>query len=69
MLLSVNHEIAPKEMALGSGAAPDNCMDCHVSGAVDFTALGWTADPLSGGERVDGSASAQASQPGPGRVD
>jgi hypothetical protein len=44
-------------------------MDCHVSGAVDFTELGWTADPFNGGQRVDDSASTQASQPGPDRVD
>jgi octaheme c-type cytochrome (tetrathionate reductase family) len=69
MLLSVNHEIAPKEMALGSGAMPESCMDCHVSGAVDFTELGWTADPFNGGQRVDDSASAQAAEPGANRLD
>lgn len=51
MLLSVNHEIAPAENALGAGIMPDACMDCHQSDAVDFDALGWTADPLDGGVR------------------
>jgi octaheme c-type cytochrome (tetrathionate reductase family) len=50
MFLTVNHEVAPAEMALGAGIVPDACMDCH-HGAVDFTALGWTADPLDGGVR------------------
>jgi len=51
MLLSVNHEIAPAEKALGAGIMPEACMDCHQSGLVDFEALGWTADPLDGGVR------------------
>ena len=59
MLLSVNHEIAPAEMALGAGPSPDNCIDCHVSNNIDFTKLGWTDDPLNGGQRVDGGESAQ----------
>ena len=49
MLLSVNHEIAPKEMALGMGS---NCGDCHASDHIDWQALGWTADPFDGGTRV-----------------
>jgi hypothetical protein len=69
ILLSVNHEIAPKEMALGAGPSPDNCMDCHVSSAVDFTELGWTADPLSGGERVDGGESVMLDRPAPKGMD
>ena len=48
MLLSVNHEIAPPEMALGLGS---KCKDCHLSDQVDWKALDWTADPLDGGER------------------
>ena len=51
MLLSVNHEIAPAEKALGAGIMPEACMDCHQSGLVDFGALGWTGDPLDGGLR------------------
>ena len=51
MLLSVNHEIAPAEKALGAGIMPEACMDCHQSGLVDFEALGWTGDPLYGGVR------------------
>ena len=41
MYLSVNHEIAPKEMAR-------DCNDCH-NGGIDFTELGYTGDPVSGG--------------------
>ncbi|MGB5485935.1 MAG: tetrathionate reductase family octaheme c-type cytochrome [Lysobacterales bacterium] len=48
MLLSVNHEIAPKEMALGMES---NCGDCHASGQIDWQALGWSLDPLDGGTR------------------
>jgi octaheme c-type cytochrome (tetrathionate reductase family) len=51
MLYTVNHEIAPAENALGAGIMPDNCMDCHQSGYIDWVALGWTADPLDGGVR------------------
>jgi len=47
MYLSVNHEIAPKEMALGSGG----CFDCHgESGGesiIDWSGRGRT-DPLGG---------------------
>ncbi len=49
MLLSVNHEIAPAEMALGMDS---DCGDCHASEHIDWTALGWTADPFDGGVRV-----------------
>ena len=49
--LTVNHEIAPAEDALGAGIMPEACMDCHQSGTVDFQALGWTGDPLDGGVR------------------
>jgi octaheme c-type cytochrome (tetrathionate reductase family) len=69
MLLSVNHEIAPKEKALGYGAAPDNCMDCHITGVVDFTELGWTDDPFNGGERVDGGESVMLDRPAPSSMD
>jgi len=48
MLLSVNHEIAPAEKALGMGS---NCGDCHASSHIDWPALGWTADPFDGGTR------------------
>jgi len=53
MLLSVNHEIAPAEKALGQGPVPEACMDCHNGPAVDWSALGWTADPLEGGQREE----------------
>ena len=42
MLLSVNHEVAPKEMALGY---QNGCADCHFSGQIDWEALGCSADP------------------------
>ena len=48
MYLMVHHEVAPKEEAYGRDAA---CSDCHASGQIDFTALGWTDDPLLGGTR------------------
>jgi len=49
MLLSVNHEIAPAEQALGKA---DNCTDCHNPGLIDWAALGWTDDPANGGQRT-----------------
>ena len=49
MLLSVNHEIAPAENALGMGS---NCGDCHSNDVIDWEALGWSDNPMSGGERV-----------------
>ena len=45
MLLSVNHEIAPKEQSLG---AKNNCSDCHAEGLIDWPALGWDEDPFKG---------------------
>jgi len=51
MLLSVNHEVAPKEQALGAGPIPEACTDCHATDYIDWEALGWTGDPLSGGDR------------------
>jgi octaheme c-type cytochrome (tetrathionate reductase family) len=48
MYLTVNHEIAPKEQALGMDAA---CGDCHTSGVIDWTGLGWSDDPVLGGTR------------------
>ena len=41
MYLSVNHEIAPKEQAR-------SCSDCH-NGGIDWTELGYSGDPMSGG--------------------
>jgi octaheme c-type cytochrome (tetrathionate reductase family) len=49
MLLSVNHEVAPAEMALGFDS---NCGDCHSSDQIDWPGLGWTDDPFAGGTRV-----------------
>ena len=48
MYLSVNHEVAPKEQALGKDA---RCQDCHLAGQTDWVALGYTDDPLLGGTR------------------
>jgi len=48
MYLSVNHEVAPAEQAYGMDGA---CGDCHVLGAIDWTELGWTDDPVTGGTR------------------
>jgi len=52
MLLSVNHEVAPAEQALGYGGVPDGCVSCHTTGVIDWQALGWTSDPLQGGSRA-----------------
>jgi hypothetical protein len=51
MLLTVNHEIAPAENALGMDGM-GGCADCHDVGKVDWQALGWTKDPFEGGQRV-----------------
>lgn len=50
MYLTVNHEIAPKEEALGMG---NNCGSCHLGGQVDWSELGWTGDPVVDGVRPD----------------
>jgi octaheme c-type cytochrome (tetrathionate reductase family) len=48
MYLTVNHEVAPKEEAWGM----DNmCVDCHADNAIDWQALGWTGNPITGGTR------------------
>jgi hypothetical protein len=49
MLLKVDHEVAPKEMAFGKDNA---CGDCHLYGQIDWPALGWTKDPTQGGEQT-----------------
>ena len=48
MYLTVNHEIAPKEQALGMDSS---CGDCHTGGQYDWTELGWSDDPVLGGTR------------------
>ena len=48
MYLTVNHEIAPKEEALGMN---NDCGSCHLGGQFDWSELGWTGDPASGGQR------------------
>ncbi len=54
MFLTVNHEIAPADQALGQGGIIGGCMDCHDPGNeyVEWEELGWTGDPLRGGERT-----------------
>jgi octaheme c-type cytochrome (tetrathionate reductase family) len=42
MYLTVNHEVAPKEQAYGMDGA---CGDCHGGNQIDWTELGWTAEP------------------------
>ena len=49
MLLKVDHEVAPKEMALGRN---NGCGDCHLGDQIDWPALGWTKDPTQGGEQT-----------------
>ena len=56
MFLSVNHEVAPAEQALGAGPMPENCMDCHSTDYIEWDELGWTGDPLEGGDRVEKSS-------------
>ncbi len=48
MYLTVNHEVAPKEQAYGMNGA---CGDCHLGADIDWTALGWSDDPVQGGTR------------------
>jgi octaheme c-type cytochrome (tetrathionate reductase family) len=47
MFLSVNHEVAPKEMAYGNNL----CDDCHLEGQIDWSLLGYSANPAQGGTR------------------
>jgi len=50
MYLSVNHEVAPKAQAYGYGGV-EGCTDCHTGDQIDWNALGWSADPITGGKR------------------
>ena len=49
MLLKVDHEVAPSEMAYGRD---NDCGDCHLSDQIDWPALGWTQDPATGGTQT-----------------
>jgi len=49
MLLKVDHEVAPREQALGVN---NQCNDCHLGTQIDWQALGWTEDPARGGEQT-----------------
>jgi len=48
MYLTVNHEVAPKEEALG---IDNSCDSCHFDDQIEWTELGWTGDPTLGGTR------------------
>jgi len=52
MYLGINHEVAPKEQALG---ASGTCSACHGNQAFDFEALGYACDPLMSGASACGS--------------
>lgn len=52
MLLSVNHEVAPAEESFGKGG---DCTACHDDGKVDWTSLGWTDNPFTGGGNGPGT--------------
>jgi len=45
MYLSINHEVAPKEMAYGMDG---HCDDCHSADQIDWGALSWSGDPIFG---------------------
>jgi octaheme c-type cytochrome (tetrathionate reductase family) len=45
MYLKVDHEVAPAEQAYGMDGA---CGDCHTGDQIDWQALGWDADPITG---------------------
>ena len=47
MFLSVNHEVAPAEMAYGT----NSCDDCHLEGQIDWSLLGYSDNPVRGGTR------------------
>ena len=46
MLLKVDHEVVPSEMAYGKDNA---CSDCHTGSQIDWVALGWAGDPIYAG--------------------
>ena len=47
MYLGINHEVAPKEQALGQSTGCTS--ECHGSGTVlDFVELGYSCDPMTG---------------------
>ncbi|MEJ2577456.1 MAG: tetrathionate reductase family octaheme c-type cytochrome, partial [Gammaproteobacteria bacterium] len=60
MLLTVNHEVAPKEDALGAGPVPESCIDCHGSNQIEWNELGWSDNPLNGGQKLDVDETQQA---------
>jgi len=46
MLLKVDHEVVPSEMAYGKDNA---CADCHTGSQIDWAALGYAGDPIYAG--------------------
>lgn len=58
MYVAINHEVVPKEMALG-------CFDCHSeNGVLDFKALGYEGDPMQTGARfVSNQSTSDQSEP------
>ena len=48
MFLKVDHEVAPADQAYGMNGA---CGDCHTGPQIDWTLLGYDADPVTGGTR------------------
>jgi hypothetical protein len=61
MLMSVNHEVAPAELALGKWEEGGGCRDCHKNDSIDWPALGWSDDPTNGGRMLDGPNAGEAS--------
>ena len=49
MLLKVDHEVAPAEQAYGKD---NGCTDCHFDNQIEWSELGWTADPTQGGTQT-----------------
>ena len=46
MLLKVDHEVVPSDLAYGKDNA---CSDCHTGNQIDWPALGWAGDPINVG--------------------
>lgn len=52
MYMGINHEVAPKSQALGATGCTGQC---HGGTALDWTALGYSCDPMTGGGATCGS--------------
>jgi len=42
---------------------PDGCVDCHSTEYVEWDKLGWTDDPMNGGQRVDAPEASRIALP------